>query len=123
MGALLDPIADKLLVASALILICYSKNLIPLLAGLLIGRDIWVSGIRLVAMEYRVSIPVSQLGKLKTFFENVGIFMLLTKATEIGTFPMRTVGMLAIWIALGLALVSGYQYTKLFFDLTNQKDQ
>ena len=119
-GALLDPIADKILAASALILLVHARLLPPLFGGLLIARDIWVSGVRLLSLERGQNIPVSPLGKIKTIVQDIAIFLLLTKADYIFDLPVRTIGLAGICGAIILAGMSAYFYTKLFLDSTKQ---
>ena len=109
LGALLDPLADKMLVAAALLLIAYNKAVFPLLAGLLLCREIGVSGLRLIAMERGINIPVNGYGKFKTIFQDVGIFCLMINRDFL-SIPMRPIGMTAMWVALLLSIYSAWLY-------------
>jgi len=112
-GALLDPIADKILVAAALLLLVEARFLFPLLAGLMLCRDIAVSGIRLMALERKVHIHVSWLGKVKTILQDVSIFCLMINTTHFDI-DMRVVGMLCFWAGLIASYVSAFQYGREF---------
>jgi len=113
LGRFLDPIADKLLVAAALLMLVDMGPLsgIHVLAALIIlAREILVSGLREFLAELRVSLPVSQLAKWKTGVQMVAIaFLLVGDAAG----PMiTTLGLWLIWIAAGLTLITGYDYLR-----------
>jgi len=112
-GRFLDPIADKLLVAAALVMLVDSKQLsgVHVLAALIIlAREILVSGLREFLAELRVGLPVSQLAKWKTGVQMVAIaFLLVGDAAA----PVVTdLGLWLIWIAAGLTLITGYDYLR-----------
>jgi cardiolipin synthase len=115
LGRFLDPIADKLLVAAALVMLVAGNNAplkgVHVLAALIIlAREILVSGLREFLAELRVGVPVSQLAKWKTAAQMAAIALLLVgdAAAPIVT----TVGIWLIWIAAGLTLVTGYDYLR-----------
>jgi cardiolipin synthase len=112
-GRFLDPIADKLLVAAALVMLVDSGHLrgVHVLAALIIlAREILVSGLREFLAELRVGLPVSQLAKWKTGAQMVAIaFLLLGDAAP----PLvGQIGLVLIWIAAALTLVTGYDYLR-----------
>lgn len=109
LGALLDPIADKMLVGATLVLIAANGAVPAFLAGLMLARDIGVSGIRLMAQEEGFKIEVNEFGKWKTFLQLIGCGCLLVNQPFLGL-PFRPVGMIAMWVALALSLYSGWQY-------------
>ena len=117
LGRLLDPIADKMLVACSLVLLAYAGSAPVFIAGILVGRDIAVSGLRLMAMEEGLTVEVSDFGKWKTAVQDVAIFCLLINQ-DLWSIPFRTIGMLSLWAALALALFSGYQYCQKFLSET-----
>lgn len=117
LGALLDPIADKMLIAAALVLLAHSRAVPAFLAGLLIARDIAVSGMRLMAMEQSFKIEVSDFGKWKTTLLSVAIFCLFINEPFLGL-PFRPVGMIALWISLGLSLYSAWVYGQAYLEKT-----
>src|SRR5262245_1258786 len=114
LGRFLDPIADKLLVAATLLMLVYNGALhgIHVLAALIIlMREILVSGLREFLAELRVGMPVSQLAKWKTGAQMVAIAFLLVRSE---TPPIVTsTGLVLIWIAAGLTLITGYDYMRL----------
>ena len=112
-GRFLDPIADKLLVAAALVMLVYSDQLrgVNVLAALIIlAREILVSGLREFLAELRVSLPVSQLAKWKTAAQMVAIAVLLLgdAVPEV----VRHIGLVLIWVAAVLTLITGYDYLR-----------
>ena len=120
-GRMLDPIADKLLVATALLLLV-SEGTIggwSLLAAIVIlTREISVSGLREFLAEVRVSVPVSRLAKWKTTMQMVAIGALLAGPAgdrllkyyflDLGLFTY--VGLLLLWISALITLYTGYDY-------------
>ncbi len=112
-GRFLDPIADKLLVAAALVMLVDVSTLsgINVLAALIIlAREILVSGLREFLAELHVSVPVSQLAKWKTGAQMGAItFLLLGDAVPS---IVHQIGVGLIWIAAGLTLITGYDYLR-----------
>lgn len=113
LGRFLDPIADKLLVAAALLMLVDRGPLtgVHVLAALIIlAREILVSGLREFLAELRVGLPVSQLAKWKTAVQMLAIaFLLLGDA---GAWWVTEAGLWLIWIAAVLTLVTGYDYLR-----------
>ncbi|HEX9558010.1 MAG TPA: CDP-diacylglycerol--glycerol-3-phosphate 3-phosphatidyltransferase [Reyranella sp.] len=112
-GRFLDPIADKLLVAAALVMLVQNGQLsgLNVLAALIIlAREILVSGLREFLAELRVGVPVSQLAKWKTGAQMVAIaFLLLGDAVP----PIiDKIGLALIWVAAVLTLITGYDYLR-----------
>ena len=113
LGRFLDPIADKLLVAAALLMLVDRGPLtgVHVLAALIIlAREILVSGLREFLAELRVGLPVSQLAKWKTGTQMVAIAVLLL-GDAVPTSVMD-VGLALIWIASVLTLITGYDYLR-----------
>ena len=113
LGRFLDPIADKLLVAAALLMLVGRGPLtgIHVLAALIIlAREILVSGLREFLAELRVGLPVSQLAKWKTAVQMAAIALLLVG--DAASPWVTTAGLYMIWIAAGLTLVTGYDYLR-----------
>lgn len=119
-GALLDPIADKMLVVAGLIVLVYAKHkavFFPWIAGTLLCRDIGISALRLVALEKNVKVPVNNFGKWKTVALDVAVFCLLVN-TDLFGLPVVTIGWISIWVALLLSLYSAYLYVTGFLKKT-----
>ena len=114
LGEILDPIADKVLACAMLLLLCSAARLPALLGGLLIVREIAVCGLRSVASERGMQVPVESLGKWKTMALWVAIFCLIINKTVLGI-PLRVIGMGSMWVALLLSWWSAYHYWRLFW--------
>jgi len=111
-GRFLDPIADKLLVATVLLLLVATEraDLLPAIA--IVCREILVSGLREFLAEIRVSVPVSKLAKFKTAAQMVAIFFLLLGPVGPDWLHGEGLGRLLLWVAALLTLVTGYAYCK-----------
>lgn len=118
-GRFLDPIADKLLVATCLLLLVgehrqgYSDGqamMIPAIA--IVCREILVSGLREFLAEIRVSVPVSQLAKWKTAVQMVAVYLLLLGSGGPIWLHAGITGNLLLGMATLLTLVTGYAYLK-----------
>jgi cardiolipin synthase len=112
-GRFLDPIADKLLVAAALLMLVDRGPLhgVHVLAALIIlAREILVSGLREFLAELRVGLPVSQLAKWKTGVQMVAIALLLVG--DAADHILTVAGLWMIWAAALLTLITGYDYLR-----------
>jgi CDP-diacylglycerol---glycerol-3-phosphate 3-phosphatidyltransferase len=107
LGALLDPIADKLLMSAAFISLVELGIARAWMVVIIIGREFAVSGLRSIAAQNGVTIAASPLGKTKTFAQVVAISLLIV-AYELGEF--RFTSELALWLVMLFALVSGVDY-------------
>ncbi len=115
-GTLLDPVADKLLVAAALIALLQVDMIGAWVAVVIIGRELAVTGLRGVALSMGVVVPASSFGKVKTVSQYVAITVLILERgvpREYVPFHLISVGVL--WVAVGLTVVSGADYFYRFF--------
>ena len=114
LGRMLDPIADKLLVAVVLIALTWQDVIagFSLRAAIIIlCREILVSGLREFLAELRVSVPVTQLAKWKTAIQMVALGFLLAGPAGDKVFPGITeMGITLLWAAAILTLYTGYDY-------------
>ncbi|MDR0840915.1 MAG: CDP-diacylglycerol--glycerol-3-phosphate 3-phosphatidyltransferase [Christensenellaceae bacterium] len=110
-GKLMDPIADKLLSASALIMLAAVGLLHPVAAIIIVAREFFISGFRLVSAGSGVVIAASSLGKLKTISQFVAITLTLLHdlILRLCGFPLDSV---AVWISVLLTVVSAADYIK-----------
>ena len=113
LGAFLDPVADKLMVAVALVLLV-ERNPAPLLslpAAVIICREITVSALRewMAELGARSRVAVSIYGKIKTIAQMVALPMLIY-AAPIYAIPVYGLGLVLLYLAAGLTLISMYQY-------------
>jgi CDP-diacylglycerol--glycerol-3-phosphate 3-phosphatidyltransferase len=109
LGKLLDPVADKLLVMAALLLLVESGKLWAWVAILIIGREIAVTGLRAMASTRGTVMAAEGMGKFKMFFQVIGIIFLFL-ADPVARGPLWITGSSALALAVILALISGGQY-------------
>jgi len=116
LGRMLDPIADKLLVAAALLMLAAMQTIAgwSLWAGVIIlSREILVSGLREFLAEVRVSVPVTTLAKYKTTTQLVAIGFLLAGPAGDKIWEWTTLtGLTLLWISALLTLYTGYDYLR-----------
>ena len=115
MGKFMDPIADKILVATVLIMMIPSDKVGPVVVLLLLARDILIGGIRAVAAADRVIIDAKAAGKWKTGLQMVAIPAILVD-TPVMSVPIHRIGLVLLWISVILSLISGYQYITLYYE-------
>ncbi len=112
-GRVLDPIADKLLVATILFMLAALERISPVTifpALVILAREILVSGLREHLAMLHVPVPVSRLAKWKTALQMVAIGVLLVGDAGPSGLHVRTVGELLLWLAAALTLITGYDY-------------
>jgi len=113
-GRMLDPIADKLLVASVLLLMAADGTIAgwSLWAAItILCREILVSGLREYLAALKVSVPVTRIAKWKTTIQMVAIAFLLAGAAGDKVLPYTTeTGITLLWVAALLTIYSGYDY-------------
>jgi CDP-diacylglycerol--glycerol-3-phosphate 3-phosphatidyltransferase len=114
-GAFLDPVADKLMVAVALVLLVQDNPsvLFAVPAAIIIGREIVISALRewMAEIGARTKVAVSIVGKIKTTLQMVAILLLLYKI-PVGPFPTHMVGVVLLYIAAILTIWSMFVYLK-----------
>ena len=114
-GRFLDPVADKLLVASALLMMVafgQISGLVILPALVILCREITVSGLREYLAGLQVSVPVSQLAKWKTTLQMVAIAVLIVGDNGPRDIPVVEIGEVGLWAAAILTIVTGYDYLR-----------
>lgn len=123
-GRLLDPIADKLLVTSALVVLLAKPDMlvtklsfIPIVV--ILCREILVSGLREFLMEVKVGMPVTRLAKWKTGFQMTALSMMLLK----GFWYWGGIGEVLLWIAGVLTFITGYQYFQKSLDYIRKQNK
>lgn len=114
LGALLDPAADKMLSAAAIILLASYGRMWSWVACLFLCREISISNLRLIACGQGVTIKVNIWGKLKTLVLDVALVCLFVNEPLFG-WPFKEVGMVSLWVALFLSLFSALLYGRLFY--------
>ena len=130
LGELLDPIADKIIVATALILLVMSrtiKHYEVIAAIIILTREILISGLREFLAKGKIRLPVSNLAKLKTFLQMVAIALLLTgetgnKILNFQDYNAQTIGIILLWLSAFLTLYTGYEYLRKGIDHAMSED-
>ena len=113
LGRFLDPIADKLLIASVIVMLVGTQQIdgLTVIAGIIIlCREILISGLREYLAEIKVSVPVSKLAKWKTTIQMVAMGFLIVGTAGPESWPVVLIGEVGLWIAAILTLVTGYDY-------------
>jgi len=116
LGTLLDPVADKLLVAAAIVALVQVDMIDAWVAVVIIGRELAVTGLRGVSLSMGIVIPASPLGKAKTVSQYAALTILILEKGVPGDFgPFHEFSQAVLWLALGLTVLSGAQYFYRFF--------
>ena len=130
LGELLDPIADKILVAAALILLVMNstiKNYEVIAAIIILTREILISGLREFLAKGSITMQVTSLSKLKTFIQMISIAILLTgesgnKVINFQDYNAQTIGIILLWLSSFLTLYTGYDYLRKGIDHAINED-
>ena len=130
LGELLDPIADKIIVATALILLVMDgtiKNYEVIAAIIILTREILISGLREFLAKGKIKLPVSSLAKLKTVLQMVSIALLLSgdtgnKIINFQDYNAQTIGIILLWLSAALTLFTGYDYMRKGIDHAMSED-
>jgi len=115
LGRFLDPVADKLLVASVILMLCTFGRIagLDILAALVIlCREILVSGLREFLAGLKVGVPVSGLAKWKTTIQMFALGFLIVGSASPDWIPADPIGEIGLWAAAGLTLITGYDYLR-----------
>ena len=131
LGELLDPIADKIIVATALLLLVMNstiKNYEVIAAIIILTREILVSGLREFLAKDQIRLTVSNLAKLKTFLQMFAIAILLTgetgnKILNFQDYNAQTIGIILLWLSAFLTLYTGYEYLRKGIDYAISEDK
>ncbi|MGH7247997.1 MAG: CDP-diacylglycerol--glycerol-3-phosphate 3-phosphatidyltransferase [Pseudomonadota bacterium] len=114
LGRMLDPIADKLLVASCLLMLAAESTIhgwALLAAAVILCREILVSGLREYLAELRVSVPVTRLAKWKTTLQLVAVgFLIAGEAGDAVVPGITKIGIALLWLSALLTLYTGWDY-------------
>jgi CDP-diacylglycerol--glycerol-3-phosphate 3-phosphatidyltransferase len=108
-GRIMDPLADKLLVSSTLIMLAYYQWVPAWMVCIIVGREIAVTGLRNFISENSKDVSSSVLGKYKTGFQIAALIPLLFHFSYFGV-DLHAIGTLYIWVALALTIWSGMDY-------------
>jgi len=130
LGELLDPIADKIIVATALLLLVMDqtiRNYEVIAAIIILTREILISGLREFLAKGKIKLPVSNLAKLKTFLQMFSISLLLlgdtgNKILNFQDYNAQTIGIVLLWLSAFLTLYTGYDYLRKGIDHAISED-
>ncbi len=120
-GKMLDPLADKLLINSALIMLIPLGRIPAWMVVLIVGREIAVTGLRGIASIEGVVIAASVWGKAKTVFQSIALSFLLLHYEYLGI-NFHILGMLLMWVALVITVWSGLDYFAKFYKAHKEND-
>lgn len=115
LGQFLDPIADKLMVGAILMMLVWAGILNGyhvIAAVIILSREILVSGLREFLAGAEVSVPVTQLAKWKTTVQMVALGALVLAGANPPYLPAMEVGLIGLWIAALLTMITGYDYLR-----------
>jgi cardiolipin synthase len=116
LGRMLDPIADKLLVAAVLLMLVADHTITSFsiwAAIVILCREILVSGLREYLAELKVSVPVSKVAKWKTTLQLVALgFLIAGRAADLIVPGVTQAGLILLWVAALLTLYTGWDYLK-----------
>tara|TARA_Y100000768_G_C23683962_1_gene543633 strand:- start:63 stop:647 length:585 start_codon:yes stop_codon:yes gene_type:complete len=130
LGELLDPIADKIIVATALILLVMDgtiRHYEVIAAIIILTREILISGLREFLAKGKIKLPVSNLAKLKTVLQMVSIALLLSgetgnKIINFQDYNAQIIGIILLWVSAALTLFTGYDYMRKGIDHAISED-
>ncbi len=108
-GKFADPIADKLLVNTILLLLASDGTISIIIPIIMVARDIIVDAIRLVAANRQIVVAAKPLGKLKTLTQMIGLCFMLLSDFPLSFFHFP-IGSILIWIACVISVISGIDY-------------
>ncbi len=131
LGELLDPIADKIIVSTALILLVMNEtiqNYEVIAAIIILTREILISGLREFLAKGEIKLPVTNLAKAKTFLQMFSISLLLTgetgnKIINFQDYNAQTIGIILLWLSAFLTLYTGYDYLRKGIDHAISEDE
>lgn len=111
-GKMFDPIADKVLVGCILLMLVKTGRADEVPCLLILAREFIVAGLREFLIQVKVSVPVSQIAKVKTTIQMTAITLLIIGSIGSGIESLDLIGHISLWIAAILTIVSGYSYLK-----------
>ena len=120
-GQFLDPLADKLIVSAALIMLIPLGRVPAWMVVVIIGRELAIMGLRSVAVSEGKVISADNLGKQKMVFQTVAILGLLLHYEYYGV-NFHAIGMFFLWLAVIITLWSGFNYFRNFWDVLEEDD-
>lgn len=114
LGKFLDPLADKILVCMTLIMLIPLDRAPAWMVVIIVAREIAVTGLRSAAVTEGILIQANKLGKYKTFFQALATIALCLHYRYLGV-SLHSVGIVLLWFALILTVLSGWAYFQAFY--------
>ncbi len=121
-GRLLDPLADKLLTAAVLIMLIPHGKVSAWLAWLIVGREIIITGLRVIAVGQGYIINASRMGKNKMLSQSLGFIFLLPAIPHI-QHSLDVIGIVFLWISVFLGYYSAFDYFTNFYKEAKRREQ
>ncbi len=121
-GRLLDPLADKLLTAAVLIMLIPHGKVDAWLAWLIVGREIIITGLRVIAVGQGYIINASRMGKNKMLSQSLGFIFLLPALPNI-QHTLDMIGIVFLWISVFLGYYSAFDYFTNFYKEAKRREQ
>ena len=115
MGKFMDPIADKILVLGALLVLLQQGQVEPVMVFLLLSRDILIGGVRSVAAADGVVIDAKMTGKWKTAVQMIAIPCLFIGGIKALPLPLEAIGYWGLWLSVILSVKSGWDYVRMYY--------
>lgn len=112
-GKLLDPVADKILIMSAMVILVEVDVIRAWIAVIFIGREFAITGLRSIAATEGIVIPAETMGKFKVIAQTTAVIALLFN-DYLATAWMKNIGWSALWIAMFLSISSAIQYFRIY---------
>lgn len=125
LGRIIDPIADKLLVTSVILMLCafgHITGLTVVAAVIIVCREIIISGLREFLSGYKIDVPVTQIAKVKTTVQMVALGWLIVGDASPECIPTVLIGDCILWAAAALSAISGYDYLKAALRQMSEED-
>ena len=119
LGKFMDPIADKILVSSILIMLITMKRIDPFMVILIAARDTYIGGIRAVAAADNIVIDAKPTGKWKTAMQMGAIPAIMIG--DIWGLPLISISYVLLWVSVILSVVSGIEYYRSYIDARPKK--
>ncbi|MFL0373029.1 CDP-diacylglycerol--glycerol-3-phosphate 3-phosphatidyltransferase [Paenibacillus amylolyticus] len=110
LGKLLDPLADKLLIAVALVMMVQENMISSWIAVIIIGREIVITALRMVATEQGNALAADRYGKIKMVLQVAAIIAILLNNVRFSLLTEVRVDVILLWLAAGVTLLSGLNY-------------
>ena len=109
-GKIFDPVADKILVGTVLLMLVKFRKVDVLPCILILAREFLVSGLREFLAEIRISVPVSNMAKVKTTIQMMSITLLILGSKGSGLWLMDIFAQSCLWISAIITIITGYAY-------------